>query len=112
MQRNNRRPSKRAFLRKRYLTAQDIRLTDALLREQPESEPTANDQPARAENGDDAKKGRESPETVDKSAKEHSNTTDAQLNGEANGTKTSEGTSKTDDTVRFKPRGEAVTDAT
>jgi hypothetical protein len=105
VQRNNRRPSKRVFLRKRYFTAEDIRLTDALLREQAESEPTENDQPARAKNGSDAKKGREGPETVDKSAKEHSDTTDAQLNGEANGTETSEGTSKTDNTVGFKPRG-------
>jgi hypothetical protein len=88
------------------------------LREEPESEPTANDQPA-TENGNTedagngAKEAREgaTAENVDESVKEHSDVTSAKPNGEANGTKTLDDTSKMDDTGAVEPEDEAMTDA-
>jgi hypothetical protein len=119
VQSRNKRPLKRVFLREYWSSLQNIRPTNAQLREEPKSEPAAADKSA-AENGTteatgskvkEAKEGAEA-ENVDESAKEHSDVASTKPNGEANGIKISDDTSKMDDTGgAVEPKDEAMADA-
>ena len=99
-------------------TAQDSLVANPRIRDEPKSEPTANDQPV-TENGaaettaNKAKEAQDNAEAdnVDESAKEHSDVASVKPNGDVNGTKASDDTPKMDGTGAIEPKDEAMTDA-
>lgn len=87
-------------------------------RKKPKSKPRATDRPTTKKSATEttdnkAKETRDGAETenIDDSAKEHSHVTSAKPNGNANGTKTADKTSKMDETGAIEPNGEVKTDA-
>jgi hypothetical protein len=116
VQQRNKKPSKRVFRRKHYLSSRTF-VFNAEFRQQPRLEPPATDGLATqngttGNTGDEAKEAREGAEAenIDESAKEHSDVTSAKPTGKANGIKASGDASDMDDTGTMEPKDEAMAD--
>jgi hypothetical protein len=91
--------------------ADDIRIINKPFREEHKSKPTTQNGSVKATD-DKPKETEEGPEAENaKSAKEHSDATDSNQNGDANGDKTSDNTLKVDNTRDVETKDEAMTDA-